>query len=532
MIKIEYVSDITFAPIAKSISHGIKFKVDLHSYDISQHIQRLRQESHYINPDVLILHCTSEYYCNRNSGFWDLTIFNEFIQTLEQYLRAPESPWVIINTFEPSNYSFVGMDEMEFLVQFHRMNAELALMAASHSKLRLLNISAILAGNGIKSSKNEKNNYIMKLPYKIGAIEEIASGYIAILEDIYLSRKKVLVLDADNTLWGGIIGEDGCDGVKIDPVNYPGVAYWNFQKKLKEIKKSGILLALVSKNNDADIEDVFNSIQMPLALEDFTIRRVNWINKSSNISEIANDLNLGLDSFVFIDDNIFEIEQVRSALPEVSCYQFPAQQPEEGLDLLKSIDGVWTWRITTEDMAKAKMYAEEVLRQEAKSNANSLHDYLESLSIVLEYGVNRKSQITRVTQLINKTNQFNLTTRRYSENEVGTMMLTEEVYDFRVIDRYGDMGIVGVCIVKNQNIDTFLMSCRALGREVESTMLKIVCRGRKLTSEYMASKKNQMVNSFYDQNGFKIVKQEAGRVIYSLDAGPNPKFEIPIKEVK
>ena len=534
MLKIEYVSDITFAPLAKSIARGLNFEVSIHGCDIGQQIQRLK--CHEVDEvggsvDILIIHCTPDYYCNRNDGSIDFNIAETLFISVEEYLSRPKSPWVIINTIEYQGHSFIGIEEVKKIREFHELNIRITMLLKNQRKLRLLDIGSLLAKFGLKGAKNEKNNYIIKLPYTGTAQKEIAEGYVSLIEDIYLPRKKVLVLDADNTLWGGIVGEEGCNGIKIDPINYPGVAYWNFQKKIKELKETGIILALVSKNNEFDLVEVFNLINMPLELNDFTIRRINWNSKSSNISEIAETLNLGLDSFIFIDDNIFEIEQVRFALPDVLCYQYPVQDPENSLEFIKNIRGIGAWQITNEDSAKTKLYANELMRQEVRSKSNTLQDYLQSLDLNLEYGVNRKTEVGRIAQLINKTNQFNLTTRRYSENEVIIMMLSDEVYDFKIVDKYGDMGIVGVCIVRQKNIDTFLMSCRALGREVESTMLKIICKNRKLTAEYIPTKKNQMVSSFYEKNGFKVIGHEDQKIKYELHSGPEPKFEIKLKEV-
>ena len=174
------------------------------------------------------------------------------------------------------------------------------------------------------------------------------------------------------------------------------------------------------------------------------------------------------------------------------------------------------------------------MRNETKVNSGSLEEYLKSLQLKLEYGINRQQQILRIAQLTNKTNQFNLTTRRYSESDIQSLMDNHRVYDFRVVDRYGDMGIVGVCIVKEGNIDSFLMSCRALGREVESTMLKTVCENEMpnvLTAEYIRTNKNQMVSHFYEMNGFILVSQNDDYKYYRNETKPTPKFTIEIAEV-
>lgn len=527
MVQIEYVSDITFSPIAKLISSNSPVEVKMIGLDISQHIQRLKASSSKINPDILILHYTANFFlndCNNNQ-------IDIFVEALEEFLKNEDSPWVIINTVESAKHSFIGVEQASLSVNFYQLNARLINLSIKHRKLRLVDIGSVISKLGLEISLSSRSNYILKLPYKGKAVQQIAIEYVSILKDIYLARKKVLVLDADNTLWGGVVGEDGCGGIKVDPFNYPGVAYWDFQKKIKEIKDSGILLVLVSKNNESDVLEAFDKVKMPLKSNDFIIKKINWINKSQNIFEVSEMLGLGLDSFIFLDDNQFEIEHVRHSLPAVSSYQYPANSPEDGISLLKNIPGLFTWKMTDEDRAKSKLYEGEVLRQNNKLNSTSLQGYLESLDLKLEYGLNRVSQIGRITQLINKTNQFNLTTRRYTENQVAMMMSSDIVYDFRVIDKYGDMGVVGVCIVKSGNIDTFLMSCRALGREVESTMLEIVCSDNNLTSEFILSKKNQMVSNFYEQNGFDVTYQDEVKKMYKSGGGPKPKFDIPVKKV-
>ena len=533
-VKIEYVSDITFSPVAKAIGQKIGLQVELIQCDISQHIQRLSITDDENRPDVLILHCSSEYYVRYLECSEAKNNEIELLSALQKFLKGKSAPWVIINTVEPTAESPIGIERAKILYKYYSLNQRLVTLAVEEKRLRLVDLASELTNIGLENCLSQKNNLVMKLPYRPVAIDAIAVAYASVIEDIYLPRKKVMVLDADNTLWGGVIGEDGLEGIRIEPANYPGVAYWRFQEKLKTLKDSGIVLAMVSKNNDSDVVEAFESIDMPLSLDDFTIRRVNWIDKASNISEIAEVLNLGVDSFVFVDDNEFEIEQVRHALPMVECHRFPANQPEDGLKIYKKIAQIQTWKITEEDSAKAQLYAQEVRRQEAKSASLSLENYLKSLEIRLEYGVNRKRQISRITQLINKTNQFNLTTRRYTDNEVEEIMDIDKVYDFKVVDRYGDMGIVGVVVVRQSDIDVFLMSCRALGREVESTMLKVVCdtnKGIDLTSKYIQSKKNQMVDSFYEENGFSVVSESTGQKFYKLGDGPKPKFQINIQEV-
>src|SRR5262249_8847124 len=324
-----------------------------------------------------------------------------------------------------------------------------------------------------------------------------------VIRERYASRKKVVCLDADNTLWGGIVGEDGVERIAIDR-QYPGTLYRRFQSQLLDLARSGVVLALVTRNNHADVEEPFERRDMPLKLEHFSSIQVNWEPKSDNIVRVAEELNLGLDSIIFIDDNPFELEQVKAALPEVEVYRFQAQWADAALGLLASIPGLKTWSVTSEDLQKAALYRDERQRTELRKQVTSLGDYLRSLDIRLEVGCNRISQVKRISQLTNKTNQFNLTTRRYSEGDVVSLMEAGSVFDVRLRGRFGDMGVIGVVIVGGGEIDPFLLSCRALGRGVEPQVLDYICRkfgSDALTASYVPTRKNIMTVEFYDANG-------------------------------
>ena len=346
----------------------------------------------------------------------------------------------------------------------------------------------------------------MRMPYTGHALPHVIHECGRAIRERFLPRKKaVLLLDADNTLWGGIIGEDGVAGIDIGP-SYPGIVHRLFQQSLLELRSSGVLLCLVSKNNEADVREAFEKLEMPLKWGHFTAARVNWKPKSENIAAIAGELKLGFESLVLVDDNPFEIEEVQHALPAVDRYLFDALNADEALSLVYRIRDLSTWSLTAEDRQKANQYSEEIQRKNLRDAVGSLEDYLRSLNIKLEVGMNRASQIKRISQLTNKTNQFNLTTRRYSEAEIIELQARGRVFDFRVTDRFGDMGIVGIVIVLDGEIDSFLMSCRALGRKVENLMLKHVCEvvgsDPPLRARFVPTPKNGMVEDFYDHNGF------------------------------
>lgn len=531
-ITIEWVSDITFAPIAKGIAKLSRIAFDWVPLPIEHQMQRLLEGGQAGAAHVLLVHSSRGYYMrtlkNGREGL------DTFVNALQVAVARDDGPWVLINTLEVYAEGLVGLERMRSLALQYELNQRLVELSLQHPKLRLVETAGTLAQIGLQNALSPKSDLVMKLPYRRDAIDALAGTYVRVIEELFLPRKKVLALDADNTLWGGVLGEDGLAGIKIDPVSYPGAAFWRFQEQLKAAKQSGLVLALVSKNNDGDVLEAFEKVRMPLTLADFATRRVNWLTKSDNIQAIAAELNLGLESIVLIDDNIFELEQVRHALPKVDCYQFPSASPEDGLKLFASISDLTAWHLAAEDLVKSQLYADEALRAQARSASATLDDYLRSLELRVEYGVNRQSQLVRISQLTNKTNQFNLTTRRYTESDVEELMRQHKVYDFRVVDKYGDMGIVGVCIVKGRHIDTFLMSCRALGREVETTMLKVVCDREGtdgLTAEFIRSEKNQMVEKFYEKNGFELTKESSGARLFSAAGGPAPDCAVEVYEV-
>jgi FkbH-like protein len=371
------------------------------------------------------------------------------------------------------------------------------------------------------------------MPFVGAAIPAISSEYSKIIRERFVARKKVLIVDADNTLWRGVVGEDGVDGIEVGE-EYPGAVFHAFQRQLLAARRSGLLLAMVSKNNLADVQEVFTRRSLPLKWDDFTTHRVNWRRKSENITSIAQELDLGLDSFVMIDDNPFELEEVARSLPGVTCIRFEWQTPVEALSLLFKTPGLSAWEATAEDSRKAAQYAEESQRREARAMTGSLEEYIRSLDVRIEVGCNRESAVPRVSQLTNKTNQFNLTTRRYSESEIRNAMLVGAVYDFRVVDRFGDMGVVGVVIVCSGVIEAFLMSCRALGREIEGNMLAFVCSKHgcsELRASYSPTSKNAMTSDFYERNGFALLRAVDDEKTYRYVSPPSQLVPVSILEV-
>lgn len=342
--------------------------------------------------------------------------------------------------------------------------------------------------------------------------------------------KKVIVLDCDNTLWRGVLGEDGMSGIDMSCQSPRGRVFSEAQAIVKALAKNGIIVALCSKNNPEDIEEVISSHpDMVLCKDDITLTKANWDNKASNIRAIAVDLNIGLDSMVFIDDSSFEIEQVRGLLPEVAVYQVPDDRSKYP-SLLRDVSRLfYNPSVTVEDRNRFQLYRQEARRKVSASKFTDVNDFLDSLQLSLYWLSVKHVHLSRLSQLTQRTNQFNLTTRRYSERQLLEFIDSEKwlVFAFSCSDRFGDNGIVGMAIVEviqsRARIDTYLMSCRVIGRKLEVAFLGCVLRRLQtagiemVSAEYILSKKNSQVKSFFADMGFSRVNRRADSVLYELE---------------
>ncbi|MDR1503992.1 MAG: HAD-IIIC family phosphatase [Prevotella sp.] len=360
--------------------------------------------------------------------------------------------------------------------------------------------------------------YLSQIPVNPKLIPEFSQWFKRQLEIIELKRKKCIVVDLDNTLWAGVLGEDGAEGIKMDE-DYPGSAFRFFQAYLLELAREGIILTVCSKNNESDVLMVWEQHpDMLLRKEQFVAYRINWNNKADNIKDIATELNIGLDSVVFIDDNPSERELVKQMLPEVSVPEFPAHPYLYPAFVKQLTDNYFSsYRLTQEDLLKTQQYKENAERVQYRNQFTDLKSYLRSLEIELNIEKLNEFNITRFSQMTQKTNQFNLTTRRYTETEIQNMSDAGALaYGLRVKDKFGDNGLTGLIIIKADensacaHIDTFLLSCRILGKDIECALLtymliKMKNAGiKQVFAEYNKTSKNTQVMKFYDGYGFEI----------------------------
>jgi FkbH-like protein len=353
-----------------------------------------------------------------------------------------------------------------------------------------------------------------RAPYTLEAYEDIACEAAKFLRARLGKARKCLVLDCDNTLWGGIIGEDGLAGIKLGESS-PGSAYVEFQQQILDLNNRGVILALCSKNNEEDVWEVLEKHPASvIRRRHIAASRINWNDKAANIRELAVELNIGLDSMVFVDDSDFEVNLVRRELPEVEVLHLPKDKPFNAREMLVEHGWFDTLTVSREDRARGGMYAAEAERKQLLSAATDLKSYYRSLEMRLSLSFADSFSIPRVAQQTQKTNQFNLTTRRYSEADISTFVSSPDadVICIQLSDKFGDSGIVGSCVLRYDGdqavFDTFLLSCRALGRGVEEVFLNYALQlaqkrhAAVAVGEYIPTRKNAQVEDFYAKQGF------------------------------
>jgi FkbH-like protein len=413
------------------------------------------------------------------------------------------------------------------------LNDELAGELRTHERSFLLPLDAVVGWVGRERSHQAKMWYMASMRIAEAALPELARYSMRYVKALKGLTRKCVVLDLDGTLWGGIVGEVGAEGVALGPTA-PGIEYVDFQRALLGLTRRGILLAVCSKNNPEDALPVIRTHpHMVLREEQFAAMRINWRNKADNIREIAQELNIGLDSLVFVDDNPNERELIRQVLPEVLTVDLP-KDPSLYRRTVEDMTDFDLLALTKEDEMRVAQYQANAKRQAAKSTAVSLDEYLQSLEIQVAIDLAPREALNRVVQLFNKTNQFNLTTKRYQVEDVTRFMESEEyrLYDLHVADRFGDHGLVGTAVIRKQpeewRIDSLLMSCRVMGLGIETAFLERIYsdavreRVVRLIGEYVQTKKNQPVKEFYAQHGFSLLKDEDGRQEWKLNVAATP----------
>jgi FkbH-like protein len=441
-------------------------------------------------------------------------------------LGSTEGLLLVANFPRPAESAFGPADsgqapgEAEFYME---LNLELLRRARSERRVRILDMDRLTAAHGYERAMDDRLFHLAKIPWTEAFTGRVADEILRFARASQGRARKCLVLDLDNTLWGGIAGEDGPAALQIGAGSAAGEAFADFQRALKGLQGRGVMLALCSKNNPADVDAVFRARpEMPLRREDFVAERVNWDPKPANLVAIAEELNIGTDALVFADDNPAERAIVRGALPEVAVLDLPSD-PAAFADTLRRTTLFDRLDVTGDDRAKTEQYAQQSRRRQFERGTGDMGSYLAGLETELVVRPAGPEDLSRVHQLVTKTNQFNLTTRRYSPAEL-ERFLADGRYDLtiaRLRDRFGDMGVIAFYLVRREgdtaDIETFLMSCRALGRGAETALMNRMKRRyatlvERLNATFIRTAKNTPAVDFLAGQGFILDGEEAGGI--------------------
>lgn len=422
---------------------------------------------------------------------------------------------VLMNMFSPSLFNSRNLRSNNFSLVCEALNGH-----ASRNKppnTILVDVGGVISRVSGSKAFDSRFFYSSKSLYTVDFYKEYAAHIKPAVLSANGLAKKAIVFDCDNTLWKGILGEDGPDNISMSSQSRDGVVFEEVQSLALALARNGVLLCLCSKNNQKDVDEVLASHpDMKIRDKDLALKKVNWDDKVANLRAIAKELNIGLDSIVFVDDSNFEANLVKESLPQVTVLQVPAQLGDYPGMIRENMGLFFSLSVSAEDAKKTGMYKAQALRDGEREKFHTVEEYLRSLDMKIIIYKNAAGFIPRIAQLTQKTNQFNLTTKRYTEADIERFIngCGSRVFCFGVSDKYDDSGIVGAVIISVADgiaeVDTFLMSCRVIGRSVELAVFDwVVGYFRKLgvqtvKAEYRKTPKNGQVLKFYDQFGLKV----------------------------
>jgi FkbH-like protein len=523
-------------PVLKAGAYAAGIALETHLGEFNAYAQEILDPAstlYTFQPDAVILALQTR---DLAPGLWRgepaaddiLTRFGDWIATFRKYSKAA----LIVHSLDvpalPSAGILDAQREDNAAESIQRINRGLRALAGQYRGVYILDYHALVARHGRESWSDARKWLSVRLPVSSANLPHLAAEWLRFLHPLAGKVAKCVAADLDNTLWGGVIGEDGMNGIHLG-AEYPGAAFQELQRALLDLSRRGILLAVCSKNNPADaMEALSGHPGMLLQPRDFAAMRINWNEKAQNLREIAAELNIGLDTIAFLDDNPVERQQVREQAPETIVIRLP----EDPMDYARAVrDCPWFERLalSDEDRRRGAYYAAQRERAELQRSVTSKEDFYRSLEQVAEIAPVDAQTLARVSQLTQKTNQFNLTTRRYTEQQIAVMAATPNwrVWSLRVRDRYADNGLVGVAIARIDGevceIDSFLMSCRVIGRTLETALLAHLAadareRGAKVLQGWLLpTKKNAPAREFYREHGFEPDDQTAEDVLWKFD---------------
>ena len=494
------------------------------------------------NPDIIYIHTTNYNIINYPAIYNTKEEINELLE--QEYQRFVDM-WnklftkfncpIIQNNFEYPFYRLLGNKDATDIhgkVNYiTRLNLKFAEYAEEHENFLINDINYISASFGLDAWADRFFFHMYKYALSVKAIPLLAFNVSNIIKAIYGKNKKGFVLDLDNTLWGGIIGDDGVDNISIGQETSLGQVYSEFQNYIKEHKQIGIILNINSKNEEVNAIAGLDHVDGTLKKEDFIVIKANWSPKSNNMNEIAEELNLGVDSLVFVDDNPAERAIVNQFVPTVSTPAIDC--PENYIKILDKSGFFEVINISDDDIKKNEMYRENAERNKQIKSFDNYDDYLKSLEMHAVVDKFIPLYLSRIAQLTNKSNQFNLTTKRYTQAEIEDVNKNDNYITLygKLEDIFGDNGVVSVVIgsIKENilDIDLWIMSCRVLKRDMEFAMMDTLVKKskengiNKIYGYYYPTSKNAMVKDFYEFQGFTKIEE---------DVAGNTKWEFIIDD--
>jgi FkbH-like protein len=554
-IKIAYLSNFTIDILPDYVNtyaacEGLKCSNYIGAYN--QYYQEILNESGGLleyDPDIIFIalsmnHFDPEIY-NSYLSLSKTDIINhqkKIIENVHELIEESEKRFrssIFICNFPEPSYPHAGIADSKLPygeIRFYNdLNTKFNEMAQRNHNVNIVDIARLNKRCGEDHLYNPKLWHLAKMLWSEKFMMYVAEEILRHIIAFKGLTRKCLVLDLDNTLWGGIVGEDGPLGIKIGPGDPIGEAFTDFQFKIRALKDRGILLAICSKNSLGDVIEVFNKNKnMPLKYDDFAAREINWDHKYINIQKISQKLNIGLDSMVFIDDNPFECEMVREMLPQVKTCLIP-EKPEDLSHLIDKIVLFEKTILIEDDKNKTEQYQQNEMRKELKENVGKLESYLYGLDTTLSIRFAEKEDLSRIHQLFTKTNQFNVTTARYTVAEINEFLRNDN-WDLRIFsakDRFGNLGIIGLYLIEKKDsefiIDSFVLSCRALGRNIECAAMNYLKRDHcnnhldaELFAFYSPTAKNKPSETFFEEQGFEVI---------SIDENGNKKLRIDLNNL-
>ena len=528
---------------AAAFVSGIDLSVNVGSFNTyPQEILDQNSGLYKFKPDIVILAIQT---CDVSPDLWsnftnlspgEITaaigqVIDNFSSWVQMF-RSHSQSHLILHSLEhplkPNNGILDIQSETGQIGVIRHINRELLHLSVEYSGIYVLDYDALVSRHGRMFWYDDRKWMTMRMPIAANCLIHLANEWLRFLHPLIGKVCKVLVTDLDNTLWGGVIGEDGMTGIKLGP-EYPGAIYQTLQRVILDLYNRGIILAVCSKNNLFDAMEVLNHHHgMLLRPKHFAALRINWNDKIENLREIATELNIGMDAIAFLDDNAVERQLIRSQLPEVTVIELP-DDPIGYAQALRDSPVFERVALSAEDRDRGRHYTDYRLRTELKQSAISLEDFYRSLQIEVEISLMTQETLIRVSQLTQKTNQFNLTTRRYSEQQIIEMAANpnSRVYTLRMRDCFGDNGLVGVSITHYNGeiceIDTFLLSCRVINRTVETALLATISEQssnegiQRLVGWYLPTKKNAPAREFYSLHGFTCVMERDDESFWEFD---------------